>query len=337
MQHGTTQRVSYPSTAADGSPTTLTGLVHLPDSAPPPVGWPVVTYGHMTTGAGSRSAPSTGSPGHPEWRRMSQGDALCDGLLARGVAVLRPDYPGLGSPGTHPYLIGEPLARSVIDMVAARASFDERIGTRWVSAGHSEGSVAALFTSVAPHWPVPLLAVAAFAPVTRTDLTIGLSARLPTVPPGFGVLSALIAMMLLGAGTASPRVAELLEGDDLGPEARTLWPQLGERCLSELAAPDSWGGLAPRRIASPGLYRELFAVLRANEVAGLVPRVPVRIDSGLIDEVAPAPLTARLARTYARAGVDVTHRRWPTHHSGTMQPQHAPSEAVDWICSRLSS
>ena len=75
--------------------------------------------------------------------------------------------------------------------------------------------------------------------------------------------------------------------------------------------------------------------MRANEVADLRPRVAVRIDSGLIDEVAPAPLTARLAVRYRAAGVQVTHRRWPTHHSGVMQPRYAPSEAADWIAARL--
>ena len=337
MQHGSSQPVSYPSTDLDGAPVTLTGLVHLPHTAPPAGGWPVVSYGHMTTGAGATSAPSTASPDHLEWRRMSQGDALCDALLARGVAVLRPDYLGLGSPGTHPYLIGEPLARSVVDMVAARRTFDDRIGDRWVSAGHSEGSVAALHSAVRPSWPVPLLGVAAFAPVTRMDRTIGLSARLPVVPPGFGVVSALIGLMLLGASTVSEEVADLLAGDGLGPEADALWPHLTQRCLTDLARDDSWGALPPRRIASPELYRSLFAVMRDNEVARLTPRVPVRIDSARFDEVAPAPLTTRLVAAYRRAGVQVTHRRWPTHHSGTMRPAYAPSEAMDWILARLGS
>jgi hypothetical protein len=289
----------------------------------------------MTTGAGRHSAPSLGVAGHPEWRRMSQGDVLCEGLLARGVAILRPDYPGLDSPGPHPYLIGEPLARSVVDMVAARHQFDRRIGDRWVSAGHSEGAMAALFTSVSTDWPVPLLAVAAFAPVTRMDVSIGASSRLPRALPGFGVLSALIGLMLSGAATADPRVAELLLGDDLGPEARQRWGDLEQRCLTELTAPGSWGSIAPREIASRPLYEALFAVMRANEVADLVPRMPVRIDSAAFDEVAPAPLTSNLVRNYRRAGVDVTHRRWPTHHSGTMQARYAPSEAVDWIVRRL--
>lgn len=333
MQHGTTRTVDYPS-SSDAS-VRLTGLLHLPHNAPPPGGWPFVTYGHMTTGAGDRSAPSIGTPEHPEWRRMSQGDELCDALLARGIVVLRPDYPGLGSAGVHPYLIGEPLARSIVDMAAARSTLDGRIGDRWVAAGHSEGALATLFTAVRDDWPTPLLAAAVFAPVTRMDLTIGLSSRLRRVPPGSGVVSAMIGLMLLGAGSDDASVARLLETDALGPRAQELWGELATESLTELARPDSWGAVPPAAIASRELYRALFAVMRENEVADLVPKVPVRIDSALLDEVAPAFLTTRLVRRYRGAGVDVTHRRWRTHHSGVMRARYAPSEAADWISARL--
>lgn len=342
MRNGTTERVSYPSTAVTGAPVELTGLVHLPHAAPPADGWPVVSYGHMTTGGAASGAPSTAMPGHPEWRRISQGDALCDLLLARGVAVLRPDYEGLGSPGVHPYLVGEPLARSVLDMVAARRDFHQRIGDHWVSAGHSEGSMAALFTARAGcARPLPLLGVAAFAPVTRMDLTIGAARRLPVVLPGCAIFSPLIALMIRGAATVSPPLAELVAGTGLSAAARRLWPDLDQRCAEELARPDSWGGLPPARIGGrhgEEMFAELFRVMRRNEVRDLdLTSVPVRIDAGWFDEVAPAPLTRRLMAAYRERGVDLTTRWWPSHHSGTMRAQYAPSEAADWILRRLEA
>lgn len=341
MRYGTTEAVTYPSTSVTGAPVELTGLVHLPHTPPPADDWPVVSYGHMTTGGAASGAPSTAAPGHPEWRRISQGDALCDNLLARGVAVLRPDYEGLGSPGVHPYLIGEPLARSVLDMVAARRDFDPRIGDRWVSAGHSEGSMAALFTARAGcARPLPLLGVAAFTPVTRMDLTIGAARRLPVVLPGFAILSPLIALMIRGAATVSPRLADLVADGGLSPAARELWPHLDQRCAEQLALPDSWGGLPPARIGGrdgDALFAELFAVMRRNEVRDLdLAPVPVRIDAAWFDEVAPAPLSRRLLAAYRSRGVDLTARWWPSHHSGTMRAPHAPSEAADWIVRRLA-
>jgi hypothetical protein len=274
---------------------------------------------------------------------MTQGDALCSALLARGIAILRPDYPGLGNPGVHPYLIGDPLGRSVIDMVRARHNIDASLGNLWVSAGHSEGATAALFSARATMPDPPdaeLRAVAAFSPVTRMDRTIGMALRLPVMPPGWGVLSALIGLMLRGAETTSAEIAELIHAGGLSPRAEAAWPHLAERSAAELSRPDSWGGIAPARLGGPRgaeLFSALQGVLKQNEVGALSLRpVPIRIDAGLFDEVAPAPLTAALMKAYRAQGVALTTRWWPSHHSGIMRENYAPSAAADWIAEQLA-
>ncbi|MBO9626017.1 MAG: hypothetical protein J7484_06555 [Microbacterium sp.] len=347
--------VSFEAHGIDGRMQEQTGILHLPTSRPPADGFPVVAYGHMTTGGSRRSAPSLGDPAHPEWRRMSQGDTLCGRLVAQGIAVLRPDYEGIGGDGIHPYLIGSSLAESMRAMVRARATFDASLGDEWVSAGHSEGAVAALHASVSPGGgagragpvgggePVEgaqLVGTAAFAPVTRVDVSIGLSRRVPVRFPGSGVVSALMGLMLRGAATTDERMQTLIHTDGLSPRAQELWRDLDRLCLTELAAADSWGALAPGRIGGAS-GRELFARLdasfRAEEVAALTGfPAPVRIDAARFDEVAPAFLSARLLRAYRAAGVDLTAQWWPTHHSGTMHPQHAPSRAADWIAARFT-
>lgn len=341
MRHGTTRRVSFPAVGIDGHAQEQTGLVHVPRGPAPASGFPVVAYGHMTTGGGPRSAPSTADAAHPEWRRMSQGDALCDALLARGIAVLRPDYEGIGGPGIHPYLIGRSLAESTVAMVRSRASFGEALGDAWLAAGHSEGAVGALWASTGsePDERSRLVGTAAFAPVTRMDLSIRWALRMPLAVPGTGVVSALIGLMLRGAATVDDRLAELVAGPGLGARARALWPELGERCLTELAARSSWGGLAPGALlggAGREVRERLFASFRENEVAALRGfRAPVRIDAAAFDEVAPAALTRALLRGYAGEGVALTARWWPTHHSGTMHARFAPSEAAAWIAARF--
>lgn len=346
MQHGSTRRIAFPARALDGRAETQTGLLHLPHRPPAAARYPVVAYGHMTTGAGPRSVPSLGTPEHPEWRRMSQGDALCDALLARGIVVLRPDYEGLrgeggDSAGPHPYLIARSLAESIRAIVAARGDLDPLLGDDWVAAGHSEGSMAALAASVGPEPDAAsrLRGTAAFAPVTRMGVSIGAARLLRMRVPGFGVLPPLIGLMLAGAATTDPELRSLIEGEGLSPAAHSRWGELAELCLTELSGPDSWGGIAPARIGG-ARGRELFARLAAsfaeNEVAALVPRrAPVRIDAGLLDEVAPNWLTRGLIRRYRRAGVELTARWWPTHHSGVMHPRFAPSEAADWIAARF--
>jgi hypothetical protein len=333
--------VSFPARSIDGAEQEQTGILQLPVSPAPAGGYPIVVFGHMTTGGAASAAPSIGGPGHPEWRRMSQGDMLCQSLVDRGVAVLRPDYEGIGGPGIHPYLIGASLAESMRAMMRARITFDERLGDTWIAAGHSEGAVAALHASAIPE-PDPrsrLAGTAAFAPVTRMDLSIRWATRVAARFPGSGVVSALIALMLRGAATTDERMRVLIASEGLSPAAKARWADLDRLCLTELAAPASWGALAPGLIGGRDgaeLFGRLFASFRENEVGALTGfRAPVRIDAARFDEVAPAPLSAALLRRYRNAGVDLTARWWPTHHSGVMHAGQASAQAADWIVDRL--
>ena len=109
--------VRYTTRNVQGEPALASGLVLLPQNQPHPDGqWPLVVYGHMTTGVADACAPTHGSEDSSELRRMQQGDSLASELLARGVVVARPDYEGLGEAGPHPYLRGDSLARAMRDM-----------------------------------------------------------------------------------------------------------------------------------------------------------------------------------------------------------------------------
>ena len=67
-------------------------------------------------------------------------------LIALDYVVAATDYPGLGTPGPHPYLVGESEGRAVIDSVRAARDL-EKVGasTRYAVWGHSQGGQAALF------------------------------------------------------------------------------------------------------------------------------------------------------------------------------------------------
>ena len=68
-------------------------------------------------------------------------------MLARGYVVVAADYPGLGTPGMHPYLIGESEGRAVLDSVrAARDLPDAGASNRFAVWGHSQGGHASLYT-----------------------------------------------------------------------------------------------------------------------------------------------------------------------------------------------
>ena len=135
-------RVLYRSTEPDGSPIAVSGVVIIPSGSPPPGGWPIVAWAHPTSGIVPRCAPSLAI-------FLFQQIAGSKTLLEHGYAIAATDYPGLGTAGPHPYLVGESEARAVIDSVRAARSFPGlENSSRFVVWGHSQGGQAALFTGM---------------------------------------------------------------------------------------------------------------------------------------------------------------------------------------------
>jgi pimeloyl-ACP methyl ester carboxylesterase len=159
-------KVLYRSTKPDGSPIAVSGIVIVPAGQPPAGGWPIVAWAHPTTGVVPHCAPSLAI-------FLFQQIAGSRKLLENGYAIAATDYPGLGTPGPHPYLVGESEARAVIDSVRAARSFPGlEQSSRFAVWGHSQGGQAALFTGMIAKSYAPelrLVGVAAAAPAT--DLT----------------------------------------------------------------------------------------------------------------------------------------------------------------------
>ncbi|GAB44161.1 hypothetical protein GOTRE_060_00690 [Gordonia terrae NBRC 100016] len=338
-QADSTLRVRYTSTSVRGVPTVMSGTLLTPSTPPPPGGWPLAVWNHMTVGAADVCAPSAAHAGHPELPRMVSGDAIVSRLLDAGFVVARPDFEGIGSPGPHPYLIGRSLARSTIDMALAAADHDARIGRDVVVAGHSEGAVAALSAAGRPssEWGhLRLRGVSALAPPTRVaDLLDGAS-NIPVAGPAIDELMGLAALIGSGAAAADPGFDALMENGGLSARARALRPQVETRCYADLTAPDSFGGLAPTQLLGPRgdeMKRELLEVLRANDVARLrfPPGLPVRIDSGTVDTVSPQPLVSGLVDTYRRAGVSVTYSDHFTGHPGVATDRDNAAVIARWL------
>lgn len=121
---------------------------------------PIVAWAHATTGVAHKCAPS----------RRSDPLAIpgIKDMIARGYTVVATDYPGLGTPGPVPYLIGLGEAQSVLDSVkAVRTMPEAQAGDAFVLWGHSQGGHAVLFAaSLAKTYAaeLKLLGVAAAAP-----------------------------------------------------------------------------------------------------------------------------------------------------------------------------
>lgn len=161
-------RIAYWTSDARGRAIRVTGMIVTPrDRAPAPRR--VIAWAHGTWGVVERCAPSLGT------NFWSATPALTD-MLARGYLVVAPDYPGLGSPMPHPYLVGTDTARSVLDAVrAARALPEARAGRDFAVWGESQGGHAALWTATeAARYAPELRLVGTAAAAPPTDLAANL-------------------------------------------------------------------------------------------------------------------------------------------------------------------
>jgi acetyl esterase/lipase len=159
----TTYRVLYRSTGLDDQPILVSGVVIVPPGEPPPGGRPIVAWAHPTSGVVPRCAPSLAIFLFQQIQGLRS-------FVRDGYVVAATDYPGLGTVGPHPYLVGISEARAVIDSVRIAAQLPGAGGgKRFVVWGHSQGGHAALFTGLIAKTYAPeldLLGVAAAAPAT---------------------------------------------------------------------------------------------------------------------------------------------------------------------------
>jgi hypothetical protein len=119
----------------DGTERDVSGSVFVPPGAPPSGGWPVIAYGHGTTGIANDCGPS----GYPD---LLGYDLVVASLLDLGYVVSLTDYEGLGHRGVHPFLEPRTAAFNMIDSVRAAREVVPDASTRWLAVGMSQGGQA---------------------------------------------------------------------------------------------------------------------------------------------------------------------------------------------------
>jgi dienelactone hydrolase len=136
-RHLQAARVVYRSTSGDdGAPTVVSGAVVVPLGRPPAGGWPIVAFGHGTTGIDEPCAPSDSDS-------LMGMSGLVAAIVSKGFGVVMPDYEGLGAPGVHPYTDAHTAGLNMIDAVRALRFTFKNVSNRWMALGHSQGGGAA--------------------------------------------------------------------------------------------------------------------------------------------------------------------------------------------------
>ena len=324
--------VLYHTTSVDGRDVAVSGTVAVPSGPMPADGWPVISWAHGTTGDGPSCTPSLDDPAAPEHWYLGPVNALLDGFVQHGYAVVQTDYEGQGTPGVHPYLVGVAEGRDVVDMVRAARGVNPRIGRRFVAMGHSQGGQSALFAaSLASSWAPDLtvLGGVALAPASHLGPWLRSLTQRREPYPGF----AFAGLLIRGYASIDPAVrADRLLADAALP----LQSQLADRCVLGLIKPDSWAGLIPATAFRAGAdIAPLVRQADANEPGSLTYSVPVLMLQGTADTTV-APASTDLVRGELCAkGTTLTYRALAGATHNGMLPD-AFAAAQPWIDARFA-
>ena len=324
--NGEAFRILYRSTDPSGRPIPVSGAIYIPNGPAPAGGRNIIAWAHPTSGVVPPCAPSLmPDVGGMMWNLPN--------MIAEGYIVVATDYPGLGTDGIHPYLIGESEARSVLDSVrAAREMPNTGASNRFAVWGHSQGGHAALFTGevAARYAPdLKLVGVAAAAPATYliqlfdadaptatgkdlTSMTLLSWSRLENVPVATLVVPQDMAAFERVSHDCIESVAEFeqIERDD--QPLRT-----GDFIKIDPSEVEPWKGIMLRN--SPG-----------QAPAG----APVFIAQGTADTTVHPEITKRFGEALCAQGVRVSFVPLPgvTH---TFAARDSAAAALSWMSERF--
>jgi pimeloyl-ACP methyl ester carboxylesterase len=320
-------RVLYRSTSFEGKPILVSGVIVVPQGAPPPGGRPIVAWAHPTSGIVPRCAPSRAIFIFQQIQGLRP-------LVARGYVVAATDYPGLGTPGPHPYLVGISEARAVIDSVrVARNMPGAGGGARFTVWGHSQGGHAALFTGIIAKNYAPeltLLGVAAAAPAT--ELAALMDDDVDT-PAGKNIT----AMTLW----SWQRVYAAPMDKVVDPRAMPAIDRLAQECVEGpydlIVRRDTEKPLEDYflTVEHPADVEPWHALLSKNTPGTLPPDIPIFIAQGAIDPVISPAVTQDYAAAVCKAGSKVRMLVMPNVGHGGAGRASALA-AVDWMTARFA-
>src|SRR6478752_2366438 len=304
-------RVLYHTTDVTGADIVVSGVVIAPTAPAPAGGRVVVGWGHPTTGAAAKCAPSNGIDPFDLIEGMSE-------LLNAGYVVAAADYPGMGVAGPNSYLIGTSEGNSVLDAVRAARNLPETgVGSNtdvllW---GHSQGGQAVLFAgqgapSYAPELRVNGVAVAAPAADLGTLLD-------DDIPDASGVTLGSYAFAAYQSVYAATTPGLSLD-QILTPEGVAATPGMAQLCLlgqhDELQAQAK--ALVGHYLRSDPAVTPPWSTLLAQNTPGPL-SMPLYVAQGDADTLVLPAATKQFVAQQCAAGVHVTFALYPgdTHGS----------------------
>ncbi|HEX7094919.1 MAG TPA: lipase family protein, partial [Acidimicrobiales bacterium] len=238
---------------------------------------------------------------------------------------------GLGTPGPHPFLVGESAGRSVLDAaLAVRQLPNAGAGDRLAIYGVSQGGHAALWAGqLASSWAPELdvVGVVAAAPFSEVDVLLPAAS---TIPGGEGYL----VLGVYGQAAANP---ELDPEAVLDPAVVAQANVVEERCTPDVhavfrqVAVDLGGPIAKLdALAGPDWSAQLASIKPGTTRID----VPVLIVQGERDTTIPAATTRILVSRMCANATSVGTVYKDAGHSEVVVA--ADREIRDWLTARLT-
>jgi dienelactone hydrolase len=290
--------IEYWTTGSDGAPVRASGALLLPPGTGRDV--PIIAFDHGTTGLGPRCGGQADPAGAPFPAARREEDRLMRFFLARGFAVVAPDYLGLGvfDTGPHPYLELRTEASATIDLVRAARATHRRLSRTWAVAGGSQGGQAALGAAFRHRRDAPELdfrGALALDPESDIEEFLPLARPgLPTVAGEFGDhVTAAVAEILAGLRAARPRLGV---DEYLTPLGRSVLDDIDRRCLDRIDA--RVAGLAIGTLLARPLDDYLGVPTSGYDA-------PILLLLNAADTGVPSPLHAELATRLTASGTNV--------------------------------
>lgn len=345
----TGQLFAYKMTSAKGKPINATAMLFKPKTTAPSAGWPMVVFGHGTTGVAQQCAPSVTMNATGTWDYAG----LVALLVAQGVVVVAPDYEGMGSVemgvvAGHPYLDLRSAGQSmVLAAVAAKKIMPSNLSGAWATMGHSQGGHAALagaqFSGLAKQLDSGLTYKGAVAVAPASNLLDSLNTMWASVTAAADPTSVMAAYKTVG--TSSMYTAYLAKGSQSTPHPIAASTVLGSNMLNlyntnvESKCLDDFIGIISNDITQyagtvgalpknyPGVINtavntsQIAAILAGNEPAQTQLPGKTLIVQGSADTTVLPAITNKLLATMKSKGSDVTlsyHDSAAATHSGVL-------------------
>lgn len=331
-------RILYQSTDLQGNAIPVTGLYAVPAGDPPPGGFPLIGFGHGTTGVGQACGMSQ-TPLTPNTPAYSNFVPHIEPMVEQGWAVVSTDYSGLGAPGPSSYLVGPLEGRGILDSMRAVLEPSTSIGSVPIDQsklgvyGKSQGGEA-------------VLAAMEMAPTYAPELDIagGVSLAPGLTPALQGVLNAVAG----NPTSTSQNMFVLLIAKSYAenyPQHTNLDEILSDKGMEKMAILDQYCGsdLAGRVVDVP-----LSEMLNTPVASGLITalgeampgstplEMPVVIVQGLEDTTILPQFTHAQVMSRCALGDTVYYVRYPDddHPSLNYQARLTDPSVIDWMNAR---